>query len=227
MSEIKKLDRLIARVINEELNELDTSSKTNYVNANDPKAVEIATQKLKRKEIQNFTAIKERKNTEKKEKLHDSEDVDGESEEKGETPKAADMIGKVSEVIDKLNAVSEKAENPKVMRMSEKAKSQLDAAKMTLEAIASHEAMMEEKEVEKKKKVAETTLQKIAKALKKIIKSDELVAKVMKKFPLQSAIEMLDRQRGINPEVEPDHSKVAEALAKVALNEGIIRRGKI
>ena len=211
MSEINKLNRLIARVINEELNELDSSSKTNYVNANDPKAVEIATQKLKRKEIQNFTAIKERKNT----------------EEKGETPKAADMIGEVSEVIDKLNAVSEKAENPKVMRMSEKAKSQLDAAKMTLEAIASHESMMEEKEVEKKKKVAETTLQKISKALKKIIKSDELVAKVMKKFPLQSAIEMLDRQRGINPEVEPDHSKVAEALAKVALNEGIIRRGKI
>lgn len=221
MSEINKLNRLIEKVINEELNELDNSSNKTikHIPRTNKRAIDQA---IKNRDT--YTIYEKRKSI-KKQRLHDSE-APNELEEKV-PEKASDMVGQVSELVDKLNAVSETSENPKVIRMTEKAKNQLDAAKMTLEAIASHDAMMEEKEVEVKRKKAETSLQKISKALKKIIRNDELVAKVMKKFPLQSAIEMLDKQRGIDPETEPNHEKVAEAIAKVALKEGIIMKGRI
>jgi hypothetical protein len=136
-------------------------------------------------------------------------------------PSAADIAGKMSEILDKLNNMSEMKQDPKYKKHAEKAAKYMEAAKSALEGLTNYETMLEEKDKENKEKGAGKVLKTIEKALSKIIKDKNTVAKIMHKMPVSKVIEL---QSTANKEL--DEEKVAKAMLNVALKEGYINSNK-
>lgn len=148
-------------------------------------------------------------------------DVEQDSIKDQPAPSAADIAGKMSEILDKLNNMSEMKQDPKYKKHAEKAAKYMEAAKSALEGLTNYETMLEEKDKENKEKGAGKVLKTIEKALSKIIKDKNMVAKIMHKMPVSKVIEL---QSTANKEL--DEEKVAKAMLNVALKEGYINSNK-
>lgn len=148
-------------------------------------------------------------------------DVEQDSIEDQPTPSAADIAGKMSEILDKLNTMSEMKQDLKYKKHAEKAAKYMEAAKSALEGLTNYESMLEEKDKEYKEKGAGKKLKTIEKALSKIIKDKSTVAKIMHKMPVSKVIEL---ETAANKEL--DEEKVAKAMLNVALREGYINSNK-
>jgi len=206
MSQVKKLDSLITRILQEELGEADVLR----VNAKDPKK----NQKIAAATRAGVSTMEDDPNDPTGEKLKlENEDQPA--------PSAADIAGKMSEILDKLNTMSEMKQDPKYKKHADKAAKYMEAAKSALEGLTDYETMLEEKDKEYKEKGAGKKLKTIEKALSKIIKDKSTVAKIMHKMPVSKVIEL---ETAANKEL--DEEKVAKAMLNVALREGYINSNK-
>jgi len=216
MSQIKKLDELIVKIISEEthkhmqkVKEAADGRKKNQANTyygagSVPQA----------KTDPDFTSLD---SDAKKEVEMDLKSGKKATLEEKETPKATDISGKIAEIMDSLKAMSEGSEDPKKKKIADKAAMQLEAAKNTLEALAAHEVMLQEKENEDFVKKAGKKRKTIERYLKKKVKIPEVVEKLMKKLPDEKIAEMLKKSNK-----ELDEEKIAGAMMKVALKESYI-----
>lgn len=206
MSQVKKLDSLITRILQEELGEADVLR----VNSKDPKK----NQKIAAATRAGVSTMEDDPTDPTGEKLKlENEDQPA--------PSAADIAGKMSEILDKLNTMSEMKQDLKYKKHAEKAAKYMEAAKSALEGLTNYESMLEEKDKENKEKGAGKKLKTIEKALSKIIKDKSTVAKIMHKMPVSKVIEL---ETAANKEL--DEEKVAKAMLNVALREGYINSNK-
>lgn len=206
MSQVKKLDSLITRILQEELGEGERYAG---------RGAEIDARK---DPDYNRLSPETQKNVVDKLKKGGSVTLENEDQP---APSAADIAGKMSEILDKLNNMSEMKQDPKYKKHAEKAAKYMEAAKSALEGLTNYETMLEEKDKENKEKGAGKVLKTIEKALSKIIKDKNTVAKIMHKMPVSKVIEL---QSTANKEL--DEEKVAKAMLNVALKEGYINSNK-
>lgn len=134
------------------------------------------------------------------------------------TPPATEIAGKIAEMMDSLKAISEGTQDPKMKKIADKAAAQLEAAKQTLEALTAHEVMLHEKEQEMYVKQAAKKRKVIERYLKKTVKMPEIVEKLMKKLPDEKIAEMMRKS-----EKELDEQQLAGAMVRVALKESYIK----
>ena len=132
-----------------------------------------------------------------------------------EGPCGACIAGSLTELMDKLKALGEAAKDSKHQRLAEKTMKYLDAAKTALEGVVAHEAMLEEKEHAAASKGAENTVKLIKKYLNKLVKDPETLDKIMKKMPIEKALELKKKSKG-----DVDEEKVAHAMLKSVIKEG-------
>lgn len=133
-----------------------------------------------------------------------------------EGPCGACIAGSLTELMDKLKALGEGAKDSKHQRLAEKTMKYLEAAKTALESVVAHEAMLEEKDHAEASKGAEKDLKGIRKHLSKLVKDPETLDRIMKKMPIEKALELKKKSKG-----EMDEEKVAKAMLAAALREGV------
>lgn len=133
------------------------------------------------------------------------------------TPTSYDLMGKYKEIAEDLEAIKKNPKSPKHARHAENALRHMGRVKNALEALSDHERMMEEKEQQTKQKDAGKHLKAIEKHLGKVIKDPKMVQKMMKKVPIEKAIQLKDKMGG-----QMDEEKIARALLKHSIKEGVI-----
>lgn len=124
----------------------------------------------------------------------------------------------IQEAIDVLSKLSE-SEDKKAQRFSTNTINLLAKAKTALENLQQHENKLTEQKAAEESKAGEKHLKAVEKALAKTIKNKDIVAKIMKKVPVEKAIEM---QKKAGKELDP--GKVAEAILKVSLKESFDKK---
>jgi len=215
MTQSQKIDELIKRILKEEL---DNKSKSDSVVKESD--VELVTPtgtaasatpdqkraKSKYKPGTNITYTKAGTIAETEEPTEDSI----------QKPGASEIAGQLSELMDKLKALSEATEDRKVENLSGRAMKQLEAVKTTLESLTAHEAAILEKANAYSLKEAGKRRKTIEKHLRKRVKMDGVVEKLMKKLPDEKIAEMMKKAKN----GMLDEEKVAEAMVKLSLKEG-------
>jgi hypothetical protein len=220
MKQTQKLDALIKKIINEELNEKKTiyvSSTGEYSGITDIKDKEQARQELKNKKA--IQIIKPEEVSTLKEKENEEEMVQPDMEQQ---PTGTEIAGQVAEIVEKLKAMSEGSKDPKKQKLAAKAMKQMESAKAALEALTGHETMLEEKDQAAKEKDAQGHLKAIEKHLGKIVKDKDAVGKMMKKMPIEKVIAM--KQQMQSKEKELDEEKLARVMLKHSLKEGWVKK---
>ena len=209
MSQIKKLDNLIVRIIKEELEELTVPSKDGTLQGvTDPEAKAQAKNALSRKKAVDFvdpTKMKE-EDSEEKEQLES-------------VPTGKDIAGQVAEIVDKLKAMSEGSEDPKKQKLAEKIMKQMESAKAALEALTAHEVMLEEKRKQVEIKDAEKHVKGFKKHLTKLVKEPAAVEKIAAKLTPEKMADLKKRVKS----GELDEKKLASVMLNRALQEGWIK----
>jgi hypothetical protein len=151
--------------------------------------------------------------------LEEADELEPTTEEDAvQSPKATDLSGQVSEILDKLNAISEAPRDNKYKKHADKAIKYMEAAKTALEGLTAHEVMLEEKEKAVQMKDGESNLKNIRKHLGKVIKDKDSIEKIMKKMPIEKVLQLKDKSAG-----EIDEEKIAKAMLNVALREGFTK----
>ncbi len=215
MSQKSKLDNLIKKILKEELGE---SKLKVYTPSGDEKGMTPD----QKKDVKDASAKGKSVEFEKKGVSvteESEENVEMAADEVREAPVASEIAGKVSEIIDSLKAVSEAAKDNKHKRHAEKAMKYMEAAKTALEGLTAHESMLEEKDKAAKEKDATKDIKGIEKALGKIVKDKDTVAKMMKKMPVEKVLAIKDKMEG-----DIDETKVAKAMLNVALRESVQKK---
>lgn len=205
MKEIEKLNNLIKKVLREELGEAGDKM---IVSDKDPKKME----KLKAAKAAGVTAVVDDPTDPASEKLKETED------ELKETPETHDLAGKIAEVIDSLKAITEAPKDAKHAKYAEKVMKHMEAAKTALDGLTSHEGLLEEKDAAEQEKEAGKHLMGIRKHMSKVIKDKETLDRIMNKMPVGKAMELKKAAGG-----ELDEEKVAKAMLKYVIKEGLIK----
>lgn len=206
MKQSDKLNALIDKVINEELDSVKIGEETYAGRDSIPNA--------KRNSKYNKLGPETKKGIEDTLRAGGSVTL----EEETPTPPATEIAGKIAEMMNSLKAISEGTQDPKIMKIADKAAAQLEAAKQTLEALTAHEVMLHEKEQQKYVKEAAKKRKGIERYLKKTVKMPEIVEKLMKKLPDEKIAEMMRKS-----EKELDEQQLAGAMVRVALKESYIK----
>lgn len=205
MKEIEKLNNLIKKVLKEELGEAGDKM---IVSDKDPKKME----KLKAAKAAGVTAVVDDPTDPASDKLKETED------ELKETPETHDLAGKIAEVIDSLKAITEAPKDAKHAKYAEKVMKHMEAAKTALDGLTSHEGLLEEKDAAEQEKDAGKHLMGIRKHMSKVIKDKETLDRIMNKMPVGKAMELKKAAGG-----ELDEEKVAKAMLKYVIKEGLIK----
>lgn len=208
MSQIKKLDNIIVRILKEELDELTVASKDGTLKGvTDPAARTQAQNALKRGRAVDFvdpTKMQEEDSEEKKQ----LESV----------PTGTDIAGQVAEIVDKLKAMSEGSEDPKKQKLAEKIMKQMESAKAALEALTAHETMLAEKDEQNQLKLAEKNLKGFKRHLGKMVKEPSIVEKIASKLNPKKIVELKKRLK------KPlDEEGLAKTMLSYSLQEGWIK----
>ena len=212
MSQVKKLDKLINKVLEEKLNiDEQDGEEREFITPDGTARTVTPGQKKMIAKMKPGATVKYRKPGQTTTSMT-LEEKEMDMEEP--SPSASDIAGKMSEILDKLNNMSEMKDDLKYKKHATKAAKYMEAAKAALEGLTDYETMLEEKEKQNQEKGAGKTLKSIEKALSKIIKDKNTVAKIMHKMPVSKVIELqAAAQKGI------DEEKVAKAMLNVALRE--------
>ena len=219
MKQSQKLDALIKRILKEELDEKtiypsstgDIGGITNTKDKEQAKkdlAMRRSVQIVKPEEI---NGLKEKENEE-----------ETQEPEMDQQPTGTDIAGQVAEIAEKLKIMAEGGNDPKKQRLAEKVMKYMESAKAALEALTGHEAMLEEKDQAVKQKAAQGHLKAIEKHLGKIVRDKDAVGKMMKKMPIEKVIAM--KQQMQSKEKELDEERVAKAMLKYSLQEGLVKK---
>ena len=143
---------------------------------------------------------------EKKEPIHDED----------QKPCTSCMAGKLAEIMDGFKHLAEAAKDAKHKRLAERLILKLEAANTALEALTAHENVLEEKETVGKEKNASKHIAAVEKELRKKVKDDEVVKKVLDKYPISKAVKVLDKMGE-----KATSEVVANTILKRALKEGL------
>jgi hypothetical protein len=214
MKQSQKLDALIKRILKEELDE-----------AGKVFAGEKAIPTLVSDEDYKRLDTQAKKNTINALKKGGSATLENEEEKEPEMDQQStgtDIAGQVAEIVEKLKQMSEGGKDPKKQRLAEKVMKYMESAKAALEALTGHESMLEEKDQATKEKVAQGHLKAIEKHLGKIVRDKDAVGKMMKKMPIEKVIAM--KQKMQSKEKELDEERVAKAMLKYSLQEGLVKK---
>ena len=205
MTQIEKLNNLIKKVLKEELEEVDKM----VVQKNDPKKG----MKIKAAQTAGVTVVEDDPTDSSSEKLKLETEMDS-----TETPLSHDLAGKIAEVIDGLKAITESPKDKKHAKYAEKVMKHIGAAQAALEALTGHESILEEKDAAQAEKDAEGHLKGIRKHMSKVIKDKETLDRIMNKMPVGKAMELKKAAGG-----ELDEEKVAKAMLKYVIKEGLVK----
>jgi len=222
MSQVKKLDNLINKVIEEELtayNKIKEQSQEEFITSDGTSKTLTTQQKDRIRKAKPGTSISYRKAGSTPSTTMEEGEIEQEDPEEAPAPSAADIAGKMSEILDKLNNMSEMKDDPKYEKHAAKAAKYMEAAKSALEGLTNYETMLEEKDKQKQEKEATGLLNLIRRALNKLIKDKTTVEKIMNKMPVAKALELLTAT-GKNV----DEQKVAKAMLNVALKESFLNQ---
>ena len=213
MKQIQKLDNLIVKILKEELGEEkkfvtpDGTSRT----LSGPQKQQIS--KIRSGETidivkqGNIDGQKEASEEEQKKEVLDNE------------PKASDIAGKVSEILDQLKTMSEGGKDPKKQKLAARAMKQMESAKIALEALTAHEVTLEQKEEEGNQKNAQKHVAKFKKALTKLVKEPAAVEKISAKMTPEKMALLIKKMKGNELEEE----KLARVMLQHSLKEGWIK----
>lgn len=208
MSQIKKLDNLIVKILKEELDELTVASKDGTLKGvTDPAARTQAQNALRKGKAVDFvdpTKMQE-EDSEEKEQLES-------------IPTGTDIAGQVAEIVDKLKAMSEGSEDPKKQKLAEKIMKQMESAKAALEALTAHETMLAEKEEQNQLKLAEKNLKGFKRHLGKMVKEPSIVEKIASKLNPKKIVELKKRLKK-----DLDEEGLAKTMLSYSLQEGWIK----
>ena len=206
MTQIEKLNNLIKKVLKEELEEVDKM----VVQKNDPKKG----MKIKAAQTAGVTVVEDDPTDSSSDKLKLPEtEMDS-----TETPLSHDLAGKIAEVIDGLKAITESPKDKKHAKYAEKVMKHIGAAQAALEALTGHESILEEKDAAQAEKDAEGHLKGIRKHMSKVIKDKDTLDRIMNKMPVGKAMELKKAAGG-----ELDEEKVAKAMLKYVIKEGLVK----
>jgi hypothetical protein len=221
MKETQKLNTLIKKILNEEIEKIKEEDMVVVTTDGTPRTV-TGDQKRTITNAGPGTNIRYKKPgqtgqmKEKKDKMKGEEDHL--HDHNGEGPCSTCMAGEISEIIDKLKTLSEAPKDKKHGRHAMKAMKYMEAAKTALEGLIAHEGTLEEKNTEVKTKDAAKSLKNIEKHLSKVIRDKDSVSKIMKKMPVEKVLQMKDKIKQSGKE-GVDEEKVAKAILNVALRE--------
>lgn len=208
MSQIKKLDNLIVRILKEELEELTVPSKNGKLTGvTNSKSKVQAQAALRRGETVDFvdpTKMQE-EDSEEKQQLES-------------VPTGTEIAGQVAEIVDKLKAMSEGTEDVKKQKLAEKIMKQMESAKAALEALTAHETMLAEKEEQNQLKLAEKNLKGVTKHLGKMVKERSIVEKIASKLDAKKIVELKKRLKK-----DLDEESLAKTMLSYSLKEGWIK----
>ena len=210
MSQIKKLDNLIVKILKEELEETEKLAGVGAI----PKLKNSVNYKKLNPQAQ--------KDTEQELKSGGSvtlENEKGSEEQLESVPTGKDIAGQVAEIVDKLKAMSEGSEDPKKQKLAEKIMKQMESAKAALEALTAHEVMLEEKRKQGEIKDAEKHVKGFKKHLTKLVKEPAAVEKIAAKLTPEKMADLKKRVKS----GELDEKKLASVMLNRALQEGWIK----
>lgn len=211
MSQIKKLDNLIVRILKEELEELTVPSKNGKLTGvTNPNSRTQAQKALQRGEPVDFVDPT---------KMQVQEEDSEEKQQLESVPTGTEIAGQVAEIVDKLKAMSEGSEDPKKQKLAVKAMKQMESAKAALEALTAHETMLEEKKQQEEIKDAEKHVKGFKKHLTKLVKEPAAVEKIAAKMTPQK---MADLKKKVKSG-ELDEEKLARVMLQHSLKEGWIK----
>ena len=208
MSQIKKLDNLIVRILKEELEEETFAG---------PDAVK----KIRTNKSFNKLSSSSKQNIERKLVAGDDvtlENEKGSEEQLESVPTGTEIAGQVAEIVDKLKAMSEGTEDVKKQKLAEKIMKQMESAKAALEALTAHETMLAEKEEQNQLKLAEKNLKGVTKHLGKMVKERSIVEKIASKLDAKKIVELKKRLKK-----ELDEENLAKTMLSYSLKEGWIK----
>ena len=208
MTQIEKLNNLIKKVLKEEVDEYKkfvTSDGTKKTLTPDQKK---EMEKAKAGETIDISKVGGTQEGSEDEIASDST----------ETPLSHDLAGKIAEVIDGLKAITESPKDKKHAKYAEKVMKHIGAAQAALEALTGHESILEEKDAAQAEKDAEGHLKGIRKHMSKVIKDKDTLDRIMNKMPVGKAMELKKAAGG-----ELDEEKVAKAMLKYVIKEGLVK----
>lgn len=208
MSQIKKLDNLIVRILKEELEELTVPSKDGTLKGvTDAEARAQAIKALNQRKAVDFIdpTKMQKEDSEEKQQLES-------------VPTGTEIAGQVAEIVDKLKAMSEGSEDPKKQKLAEKIMKQMESAKAALEALTAHETMLAEKEEQNQLKLAEKSLKGVTKHLGKMVKERSIVEKIASKLDAKKIVELKKRLKK-----DLDEESLAKTMLSYSLKEGWIK----
>ena len=215
MSQIKKLDNLIVRILKEELDEYGQEKPTTYAGITNINAVKTspAYKALKPDAQKKVDQQLAKGNTVTLENEKEMQDTQLES-----MPTGTDIAGQVAEIVDKLKAMSEGSEDPKKQKLAEKIMKQMESAKAALEALTAHETMLAEKEEQNELKLAEKNLKGFKRHLGKMVKEPSIVEKIASKLNPKKIVQLKKRLK------KPlDEEGLAKTMLSYSLQEGWIK----
>ena len=208
MSQIKKLDNIIVRILKEELEELTVPSKDGKLSGvTNSKSRSQAQAALRRGEPVDFvdpTKMQE-EDSEEKQQLES-------------VPTGTEIAGQVAEIVDKLKAMSEGTEDVKKQKLAEKIMKQMESAKAALEALTAHETMLADKEEQNQLKLAEKNLKGFKRHLGKMVKEPSIVEKIASKLNPKKIVELKKRLKK-----DLDEEGLAKTMLSYSLQEGWIK----
>lgn len=214
---MRQIANLIKQIQTKELVDKSVAEDQTFVTADGTKRTLTPDQKKKIQKAKPGETIDITKSGSSMSTVQEGEDEMGDDELK-ETPETHDLAGKIAEVIDSLKAITEAPKDPKHAKFAEKVMKHMEAAKTALEGLTAHEAVLEEKDAAEQEKAAGKHLSGIRKHLKKVIKDEETLNRIMNKMPVSKAMELKKAAGG-----ELDEEKVAKAMLKYVIKEGLIK----
>jgi hypothetical protein len=130
-------------------------------------------------------------------------------------PQGLDLAASLEEMMAHLKGIQEAPKDAKHANHAGKVMKHISAAQEALKGLKGHNDMLEAKEVEQDQKDAGKHLMNIKKHLGKIIKDKDTLERIMKKMPIEKAMELKKAKGG-----ELDEEKVAKAMLKHVIKEG-------
>jgi hypothetical protein len=130
-------------------------------------------------------------------------------------PQGLDLAASLEEMMAHLKGIQEAPKDAKHANHAGKVMKHIGAAQEALKGLKGHNDMLEAKEAEQDQKDAGKHLANIKKHLGKVIKDKDTLERIMKKMPIEKAMELKKAKGG-----ELDEEKVAKAMLKHVIKEG-------
>lgn len=220
MSQIKKLDQLIKKIIAEETSKQVSEQDTIFVTQDGTAKTATSAQKNRIKNIQRkpgATVNYVKAGTSTTDTSSTMEEGEEEQIEYTESPKAKDIMQELSSVMEQLSGLAESNLDEKYKKNVAKVQKYLETAKAYLDNIEEYQKVLDTKNVELSNKQASKTSKVLERSLSRLIKDEGVVSKIMKKIPTNKIVELKSAYKK-----ELDEQKLAKALLNLSLKEGYI-----